>query len=258
MTIQGFDVVVINYRGLASAPLTTPRLYTANGWEDVLEPMKYIYEKYCRPHNRKAFAMGCSMGAGILGNLLGHEGENTFLEAATFVNPPMKLLICESSIRNSMFGAYNTALGKNLEQNLINNEKELNPTFTEKVGMDIRTYLRTHQSNILNFDNDITCPFNGWKDRAEYYDLASSCHTVSGIKIPCFYLSANDDPVVHHTAVDHEGISNNPNTVIATTNHGGHLGYRESICDHEQWFIKVCGAFYSVFQKRDEEDKFCD
>ena len=93
MTIQGFDVVVINYRGLASAPLTTPRLYTANGWEDVLEPMKYVYEKYCRPHNKKAFAMGCSMGAGILGNLLGHEGANTFLEAATFVNPSYEALL---------------------------------------------------------------------------------------------------------------------------------------------------------------------
>jgi predicted alpha/beta-fold hydrolase len=72
MTAQGFDVVIINYRGLADAPLTTPRLYHANGWEDVLEPMKYIYEKYCVPHNKKAFAMGCSMGANILGNLLGH------------------------------------------------------------------------------------------------------------------------------------------------------------------------------------------
>jgi predicted alpha/beta-fold hydrolase len=115
MSTQGYDVVVINYRGLAGAPLTTPRLYTAYSWEDVLEPMKFVYEKYCVPEGKQAFAMGCSMGSGILGNLIGHLGENCFLEAATLVNPPMKLLVCENSIRTSAFGAYNTALGKNLE-----------------------------------------------------------------------------------------------------------------------------------------------
>lgn len=122
MSRAGFDVVVINYRGLAGASLTTPRMYTANDWKDVLHPMKHVYQKYCKPHNKKAFAMGCSMGAGMIGNLLGNEGENCFLEAACLVNPPMKLLICEQSIRNSAYGAYNTALGKNLEQNLLNNE----------------------------------------------------------------------------------------------------------------------------------------
>jgi predicted alpha/beta-fold hydrolase len=99
--------------------------------------------------------------------------------------------------------------------------------------MDIRTYISTHQSNILNFDNDITCPLNGYKDRREYYDIASSYHRVNDIKIPCFYLNSMDDPVVHHTAVDYEGISNNPNCVVATTNHGGHLGYRENIFESE-------------------------
>lgn len=109
----------------------------------------------------------------------------------------------------------------------------LNPIFTEKVGVDIKTYIANNKSNITTFDTDITVPFNGWKDRDDYYDKASCCHVTSGIKIPCLYLTAKDDPVVHPTGVDHEGIKNNPNCVVATTNHGGHLGYRESICDHK-------------------------
>ena len=122
MSAKGFDVVVINWRGLADCKLTTPKMYTADSWKDLLEPMTFIYEKYCKPHNKKAFAMGCSFGSGLLTCLMGHEGENCFLEAATCVNPPMKIWICGDSIQNSMFGAYNTALGKNLEQNLLNNE----------------------------------------------------------------------------------------------------------------------------------------
>ena len=49
---EGYDVVVINYRGLAGASLYTPRLYSANNVEDHLEAMTYVYEKYCKPYNR--------------------------------------------------------------------------------------------------------------------------------------------------------------------------------------------------------------
>jgi len=34
-----YDVVVFNYRGLNGCPLTTPRFYTAETVEDVIEPM---------------------------------------------------------------------------------------------------------------------------------------------------------------------------------------------------------------------------
>lgn len=37
---RGFDVVAINYRGLAKCPLTTPKLYGCCSLEDVREPMK--------------------------------------------------------------------------------------------------------------------------------------------------------------------------------------------------------------------------
>jgi predicted alpha/beta-fold hydrolase len=63
-----------------------------------------------------------------------------------------------------------------------------------------------------------------------------------------------DDPVVHHTAIDHEGIRENPYCVVATTNHGGHLGYREGICDNKQWFVKVCSEFYTTFLNKIEKD----
>jgi len=51
--------------------------------------MKYVYEKYCK--NRKTFAIGSSMGGAILGNLVGYEGKNCFLDAAFLVHPPLKM-----------------------------------------------------------------------------------------------------------------------------------------------------------------------
>jgi len=188
---------VINYRGLAGAPLTTPRLYTANNWEDILEPMQHVYDKYCKGQNKKAYAIGLSMGANILGNMLGYQGENCFLEAACIVNSPMKMWQCEPAIRTSLYGTYNKAMGGSLRKLLINHESVLNPTFKQAVGSDIKTYLASHETSILTFDNDITCPMNGYKDRVDYYDRASSSHRIPSIKIPTFFLNALDDPVVH-------------------------------------------------------------
>lgn len=34
-----FDIVCFNYRGLAGCPVTTPKLYTAESVDDIIEPM---------------------------------------------------------------------------------------------------------------------------------------------------------------------------------------------------------------------------
>ena len=45
---RGYDVCLINWRGLAGAKLETPRSYTFNSYNDIDEPLKYIAKKYGR------------------------------------------------------------------------------------------------------------------------------------------------------------------------------------------------------------------
>ena len=45
---EGFEVCIINYRGLNGLKLATPKFYNANSYNDILEPMKYIYNRYCK------------------------------------------------------------------------------------------------------------------------------------------------------------------------------------------------------------------
>lgn len=68
---HGYETVVINYRGLCGVELATPKLYYSMAVNDVIEPMNYIFEKYCKSQNRPTFAIGVSMGSNILGNLIG-------------------------------------------------------------------------------------------------------------------------------------------------------------------------------------------
>ena len=39
---RGFDIVAINYRGFADCPLTSPKFYTSETWEDIAEIMHYF------------------------------------------------------------------------------------------------------------------------------------------------------------------------------------------------------------------------
>ena len=44
---RGYRAVVINYRGASNITLSSPKLYCAASSNDIREPLKYIYEKYC-------------------------------------------------------------------------------------------------------------------------------------------------------------------------------------------------------------------
>lgn len=46
--IEGFDVIVINYRGLAGAALTTPRIYGCASTDDIREPLLSIHSRFCK------------------------------------------------------------------------------------------------------------------------------------------------------------------------------------------------------------------
>ena len=108
---EGYDVVIIHYRGLDGLKLYTPQLYCSYAVDDVFQPMKYVYDKHCKEEKRQAFAVGTSMGANILGNLLGDHADECFLTAACVLQAPIKKWECKDHIRQSMGGAYDKNLG---------------------------------------------------------------------------------------------------------------------------------------------------
>ena len=63
-------------------------LYNSYKWRDVAEPMAHVYHNF--GYDRKCFALGLSMGANILANMLGHLGDECFLDGACAVAAPIK------------------------------------------------------------------------------------------------------------------------------------------------------------------------
>lgn len=84
---RGFDVILINHRGLGGIEITTPKLYSAGSQQDQIEVIDQISNKY---PDRKLFALGISLGGNIVVNLMGIQKENCKLTAAVSFIAPIK------------------------------------------------------------------------------------------------------------------------------------------------------------------------
>lgn len=111
---RGFDVVALNYRGLLDCPLTTPRFYNLETIDDVQEPIEYFYDKYCKNTGKKIMALGCSMGANLLANAIGDDGESCKLTAAVCMQAPMKSWVVADNLPKILNGAYDRALAQSM------------------------------------------------------------------------------------------------------------------------------------------------
>jgi len=169
------------------------------------------------------------MGANILANMMGFAGKDCFLDAACVIQAPIKKWECSETIRTSMFGVYNKALGGNLKKAFIKHEPMMKHVFKEKVGHDMLEYIEQNESTVLDIDNNITAPLFGWKDRDDYYRTSACYHRIPSIEVPSLFMNAIDDPIIGERAIDYEVFKANPNVVLGTTRYGGHLGYHEDI-----------------------------
>lgn len=131
-----YEVCVLNYRGIGNIDMGTPALYDAYSNKDFSEAMKAIHLRYCR-NGRKALAVGCSLGANILANIIGLWGDNCILEAAVCVQPPMKMWELVPAIKHNCYGIYNKAMGANLVTDMFSKHKSIMQPVLKRLNMDI-------------------------------------------------------------------------------------------------------------------------
>ena len=163
---------------MGGATLTTPQLYQVGAWKDVWEPMKYVHDKFITKRGRKSFAVGCSMGGAILGNLLGHLSDECPLEAAFVVHAPVKMWENDDHIRNLAYGSFDYLLGQNLNALLLKHEPQLREHFKTNLNIDIQQTIKEQRPSILGFDSSFTVPAFGYKDREDYYRRTAPYFTI--------------------------------------------------------------------------------
>jgi uncharacterized protein len=97
----GWSGCVINARGCAWSKITSPVLFNARATWDIRQLVNWFKETWPK---RKIYTIGFSLGANILCNYLGEEGENCKVDAAVLVGNPFNLDVANSALESSFMG----------------------------------------------------------------------------------------------------------------------------------------------------------
>ncbi|XP_075509096.1 uncharacterized protein LOC142545661 isoform X3 [Primulina tabacum] len=196
---RGVFPVVMNPRGCAGSPLTTPRLFTAADSDDIFTAVQFIHKK--RPWTT-FMSVGWGYGANMLTKYLAEYGERTPLTAAICIDNPFDL---EAATRLTMEDMKLTGgLVSILQRN-----KELFQGRGKR--FDVEKALLA--SSIRDFDSAISMVSHGFDNVDDFYGKSSTLDVVGKVKIPVFFIQ-NDDGTFPMFSVPRGLIAENPYTSL--------------------------------------------
>jgi len=203
----GLRTVRVNMRGCGSGRGLAKQFYHSGRSEDVHEVLKALKNEH---PNSPLFLIGYSMGANIALKLAGELGSTHLLDKVIAVSPPADLLLCVKMFDKPENAIYERHFSRALRRHVSNLMKEEAPVFPKNL-------------KVIEFDELMTAPLNGFTSALDYYAKCSSASFVPKIRLPCKILFAEDDPFIVHSVLDTLEIP--ANVQIFKTKKGGHLGY---------------------------------
>ncbi|KAJ2780640.1 hypothetical protein H4R18_003344 [Coemansia javaensis] len=216
----GMRAVVANHRGSARTPLTSSQLYNAYDTRDLTAHVAHLAASF--PRARLA-CVGFSLGASILTRYLGDAGAEARLAAGVTVSCPFDMLMSGRSMSapgflNDRF--FMPALMATIRRTV---QRNIDVVRSSPVQYDIDAIMRAKRMS--DIDTLVTAKTYGFRDCWEYYEAASSMHSVPRIRRPFLAINARDDHVAHAPGIPLASFRANPHTALALVAHGGHIGF---------------------------------
>ncbi|ERN05508.1 uncharacterized protein LOC18433688 [Amborella trichopoda] len=200
---HGCFPIVMNPRGCAGSPLTSPRLFTAADSDDICTTIQYINRS--RPWSTLT-AVGWGYGANMLTKYLSELGERTPLTAAACIDNPFDL---EEAVKTF---PSRIALGQNLTSGLkdiLRANKELFLGRTKR--FDVAEGLSA--TSLRDFEKAISMVSYGYNTVEEFYLKSSTRESVGSLKIPVIFIQS-DEGIVPLFSVPRNEIASNPFTSL--------------------------------------------
>ncbi|KIY64920.1 AB-hydrolase YheT [Cylindrobasidium torrendii FP15055 ss-10] len=225
-----YRAVVISSRGCNGVPLTSSRMFSAGGTDDVRQAVMFISVTYPRA---PLLGLGFSLGANILTRYVAEEGAHSPLSSACVLACPWDLAANDRSILNTpiLGRIYAQSLGTSLCDIARLNETVLRTSASPTIQHAITAALAFRKPTLREFHQalgrfDGEPPLYPFASAEAYFSALSSHRALPDIRIPFLAINAVDDPVV--TQVPLGGAAGNPYVVMALTAGGGHIGWFES------------------------------
>ncbi|CDW56426.1 Abhydrolase 6 domain containing protein [Trichuris trichiura] len=233
----GCAVVVFNNRGLANAPLLTPKAYCFSRTADLEAALQRIED---RTPNAKRLIVGYSSGGALIVQYLARsKAENCRVHAALSISTPFNAQV---SVHNLEKFWYRCIFNRYLTMRMRSYLKRHQDVF--KSIVDVERIMRA--SSIREFDTLFTAPMNGYGCVLEYYEDASIERKLDTITVPVLCLNAADDCFAPLHTVPTGVAQGLPNVAIALTKAGGHMGFLRNRYPKSQSFADELLRQYAV------------
>lgn len=136
----------------------------------------------------------------------------------------------------------------------------LNRIYDHRFTTELKTYVRMNRpkdagklspiKNLAEFDEVLTAPAGGFKNRADYYQKCSAKQYLKSVTIPTVIVTSHNDPFV--SVEDYLDAEYSENCFVHLEKNGGHMGYlmRKGL-GYERWLDVALTAYIKAFSSAD-------
>lgn len=210
---NGFQGVVVHFRGCSGEPNRLLRSYHAGESQDIHQAVDHILHRF---PDRDLVGIGYSLGGNALLKWLGEVGTDAPLLTAVAVSVPFDLFQAADRLEGGVSRIYQRYLMNKLKRSA--QRKQSWPGFPLSP-----TRLRT-LTKLREFDNLLTAPLHGFKGYRDYYSRCSCKPYLRKIAIPTLVIHARDDPFMFETVMPREQDLSECVT-LEISDRGGHVGF---------------------------------
>ena len=213
--------VVIHARGCGRTKLTSSKLLCAANTDDIRTSLKYI--RSIVGNKTPVFAVGYSLGAGILAKFLGEEDFQCSMQGAIICCASFDMHLTSNNLERGLnLRVYNRRLAANLIRYLQQHEEHFSQA-NSQLWLNVNDAYRS--KTVRDFDKHIIVPMHGFRDVDHYYTEASPNKWLEYIRVSTLIVSAIDDPICPVGGLPSDIDLKNSHIIAIKTLEGGHVSY---------------------------------
>ncbi|WVR06945.1 hypothetical protein IAU60_003981 [Kwoniella sp. DSM 27419] len=252
----GGRAVVVNFRGCASTPLTSPHLYSTGSTIDLHTAILYMASLF---PDAPMLGVGFSTGAAVMTRYLGEQGSRCRLKAGIVLCCPLELRATAYSLDSQHIfpRIYSLSMAHKILRSLAPHLLPSSPLSWPSSNLHVHlpeilslSSSRRHKwtlraSRVLELvaakvgGSTEGFPFGGLEDFLEW---ACPGRWIGRIRRPTLALSARDDPIVSGDCLPFSAVRESTHFVLATVPQGGHLGWFDGPLfgpdRHRRWHVR--------------------
>ena len=226
---RGWSFVVPHFRGCSGEMNRAPRAYHAGDYSEINWMLAQVR---LQSPTSPIYAVGVSLGGNALCCWAGEKGAaaKSLVESLAFVSAPIDLAACGDAIDEGL----NRLIYGQMFLRTMKQKAELK--WQQFPGLFDLEKVREAQT-IRAFDDAFTALLHGFGTVEHYWQTASARQFLKGLRVPCLFVNARNDPLVPILSVEetqraHEGADT---IEFLVPIRGGHVGFDDNlfnaVCD---------------------------